>query len=85
MSEAGMVIVGGGEAGASASLALREKGWAGTITLIGEQPHAPYELPPLSKAVMTAVDEPSTPTILGESRMREKAIEFPALFECDFY
>lgn len=76
MSEAGMVIVGAGEAGASAALALREKGWSGTITLIGEQPHAPYELPPLSKAVMTAADEPSAPTILEETRMREKAIDF---------
>ena len=76
MSEAGMVIVGAGEAGASAALALREKGWTGAITLIGEQPHAPYELPPLSKAVMTAAGEPSMPTILDESRMREKAISF---------
>jgi 3-phenylpropionate/trans-cinnamate dioxygenase ferredoxin reductase subunit len=76
MSEAGMVIVGAGEAGASASLALREKGWTGAITLIGEQPNAPYELPPLSKAVMTAAGEPSTPTILDESRMHEKAISF---------
>ncbi len=76
MNKAGMVIVGAGEAGASAALALRDKGWTGGITLIGEQPHAPYELPPLSKAVMTAADEPSAPTILNETRMREKAIDF---------
>ncbi len=76
MSKAGMVIVGAGEAGASAALALRDKGWTGGITLIGEQPHAPYELPPLSKAVMTAAAEPSVPTTLSESRMREKAIDF---------
>jgi 3-phenylpropionate/trans-cinnamate dioxygenase ferredoxin reductase subunit len=78
MSEPGMVIVGAGEAGASAAVALREKSWTGAITLLGEQPHAPYELPPLSKAVMTAAEEPSAPTILHESRMREKAIDFRA-------
>ena len=78
MSEPGMVIVGAGEAGASAAVTLREKGWTGSITLLGEQPHAPYELPPLSKAVMTATDEPSAPTILHESKMREKAINFRA-------
>jgi 3-phenylpropionate/trans-cinnamate dioxygenase ferredoxin reductase subunit len=78
MSEPGMVIVGAGEAGASAAVSLREKGWPGAITLLGEQPHAPYELPPLSKAVMTAAEEPSAPTILHESRMREKAIDFRA-------
>jgi 3-phenylpropionate/trans-cinnamate dioxygenase ferredoxin reductase subunit len=76
MSEAGMVIVGAGEAGASAALALREKGWSGRITLIGEEPQEPYERPPLSKAVMTAPDEPRAPTILHEARMRDKGIEF---------
>jgi 3-phenylpropionate/trans-cinnamate dioxygenase ferredoxin reductase subunit len=65
-----------GEAGASAAVSLREKGWTGAITLLGEQPHAPYELPPLSKAVMTAAAEPAAPTILAESRMREKNIDF---------
>jgi len=78
MSDAGMVIVGAGEAGANAALTLRDKGWTGSITLIGEQPHAPYELPPLSKAVMTAADEPAAPTILDESRIREKNIDFRA-------
>ena len=46
----GMVIVGAGEAGARAAFALREQGWTGLVTLIGEEIHAPYERPPLSKA-----------------------------------
>lgn len=45
----GIVIVGAGECGARAAFALREKGYDGSITLIGAEPHLPYERPPLSK------------------------------------
>ncbi|CEJ19431.1 pyridine nucleotide-disulphide oxidoreductase, classI(partial sequence) protein [Ralstonia solanacearum IPO1609] len=48
-----MVIVGAGHVGGRAALALREAGWQGPIALIGEEPHAPYERPPLSKGVLT--------------------------------
>ena len=49
-----MVIVGAGECGARAALALREAGYDGPVTLIGDEPHAPYERPPLSKDAITA-------------------------------
>ena len=50
MSGAGrVVLVGGGLAGARAATTLREEGHDGPITLIGAEPHAPYERPPLSK------------------------------------
>jgi 3-phenylpropionate/trans-cinnamate dioxygenase ferredoxin reductase subunit len=49
---AGMVIVGAGECGTRAAFALRESGYAGPVTLIGSEPHLPYERPPLSKTVM---------------------------------
>lgn len=45
----GIVIVGAGECGARAAFALRERGYDGSITLIGAEPHLPYERPPLSK------------------------------------
>ncbi|QRY65476.1 FAD-dependent oxidoreductase (plasmid) [Ensifer sp. PDNC004] len=44
-----IVIVGAGECGARAAFALREKGYDGKVTLIGTEPHLPYERPPLSK------------------------------------
>lgn len=44
------VIVGAGECGARAAFALRQQGFAGTVDLIGSEPHAPYERPPLSKS-----------------------------------
>jgi 3-phenylpropionate/trans-cinnamate dioxygenase ferredoxin reductase component len=43
------VIIGGGLAGAKAAEALREQGFEGDLTLIGEEQHRPYERPPLSK------------------------------------
>ncbi|HEU5438046.1 MAG TPA: FAD-dependent oxidoreductase [Ktedonobacterales bacterium] len=46
---AGIVIVGGGIAGASAAEALRREGYAGRVTLVGEEAVPPYERPPLSK------------------------------------
>jgi 3-phenylpropionate/trans-cinnamate dioxygenase ferredoxin reductase component len=43
------IIVGGGLAGAIAARTLREEGFDGRITLLGEEQHRPYERPPLSK------------------------------------
>jgi 3-phenylpropionate/trans-cinnamate dioxygenase ferredoxin reductase subunit len=50
----GMLIVGGGECGARAAVTLREKGWAGAITLVGRETLHAYERPPLSKTAMTS-------------------------------
>jgi NADPH-dependent 2,4-dienoyl-CoA reductase/sulfur reductase-like enzyme len=47
-----IVIVGAGLAGATAAATLREQGYDGELTLFGQEPHAPYELPALSKAVL---------------------------------
>jgi 3-phenylpropionate/trans-cinnamate dioxygenase ferredoxin reductase subunit len=45
----GIVIVGAGECGTRAAFALREAGYSGSVTLVGAEPHLPYERPPLSK------------------------------------
>jgi 3-phenylpropionate/trans-cinnamate dioxygenase ferredoxin reductase subunit len=45
-----IVIAGAGHAGGSAAAMLRQLGWQGSITLIGEEPIPPYQRPPLSKA-----------------------------------
>lgn len=47
-----IVVVGAGLAGLRVAEAAREAGFAGRIVLIGEEPHAPYDRPPLSKAVL---------------------------------
>jgi 3-phenylpropionate/trans-cinnamate dioxygenase ferredoxin reductase subunit len=43
------IIVGGGLAGAIAAQTLLEEGFDGSVTLLGQEPNAPYERPPLSK------------------------------------
>ncbi|NAS22748.1 FAD-dependent oxidoreductase [Herbidospora sp. NEAU-GS84] len=47
-----VVVVGAGLAGVRSVEALRAHGYQGRITLIGEEPHRPYDRPPLSKAVL---------------------------------
>src|SRR3712207_3229266 len=69
-----MVIVGAGEAGARAALALRENGWTGPVTLIGAEGYPPYERPPLSKAVMVAPETPAPRSILTEQHLSDHAI-----------
>ncbi len=46
------MIVGAGMAGVRTAVELREQGWPGRITLLGEEPHPPYDRPPLSKALL---------------------------------
>ncbi len=47
-----IVIVGGGQAGAQAAFSLRQWGYDGAITLIGDETALPYQRPPLSKAFL---------------------------------
>ncbi|MER5909432.1 FAD-dependent oxidoreductase [Streptomyces sp. NPDC001982] len=54
-----VVVVGAGMAGVQTAVALREQGFKGTVTLIGAEPHQPYDRPPLSKAVLLGKAEGS--------------------------
>ncbi|MFE0380287.1 NAD(P)/FAD-dependent oxidoreductase [Streptomyces inhibens] len=47
-----IVIVGASLAGLRAAEKLRAEGFAGSLTLVGEEPHPPYDRPPLSKQVL---------------------------------
>jgi 3-phenylpropionate/trans-cinnamate dioxygenase ferredoxin reductase subunit len=47
-----IVIIGAGQAGASLAAKLRSLGYAGALTLIGEEPAPPYQRPPLSKGYL---------------------------------
>ncbi|WP_019906778.1 FAD-dependent oxidoreductase [Methylobacterium sp. 77] len=52
MSEDGIVIVGAGQAGFQAAVSLREGGYIGAVTMIGNEASLPYQRPPLSKAYL---------------------------------
>jgi len=47
-----IVVIGGGQAGYQVATSLRQEGFAGRITLIGDEPGVPYQRPPLSKAYL---------------------------------
>ncbi|MCS0500935.1 NAD(P)/FAD-dependent oxidoreductase [Ancylobacter mangrovi] len=50
--DAGIVIVGAGQGGFQLAASLREMGFAGPVTLVGDEPGLPYQRPPLSKAYL---------------------------------
>jgi NADPH-dependent 2,4-dienoyl-CoA reductase/sulfur reductase-like enzyme len=53
-----IVIVGASLAGLRAAETLRARGFDGELTLIGEEPHRPYDRPPLSKQLLQGTVEP---------------------------
>ena len=44
-----ILIIGGGQAAAQAVDTLRREGFDGRLVLVGDEPHLPYQRPPLSK------------------------------------
>ncbi|RWM82492.1 MAG: ferredoxin reductase [Mesorhizobium sp.] len=69
----GMVIIGAGECGGRAALALRELFYDGPVTLVGDEPHLPYERPPLSKDTM-ASDAPAIKAIASDEVLAGRSI-----------
>jgi 3-phenylpropionate/trans-cinnamate dioxygenase ferredoxin reductase subunit len=69
------IIVGAGQAGGWAAIAMRQAGFAGRIVLIGEEASRPYERPPLSKAVLTEAQEPPVAYFHTLERYAEQGIE----------
>ena len=69
-----IVIVGAGQAGASAILELRGNKYEGKIILIGDETHLPYERPPLSKDVILKPEETKI-EILSEEKLVELGVE----------
>ena len=56
----GVLVVGAGHAAGALAAALRQGGHEGAITLVGDEPLAPYQRPPLSKAVLKGEASPDT-------------------------
>lgn len=71
----GMIIIGAGECGTRAALALREAGYHGPVTLVGSEVHAPYERPPLSKDAIVA-ETPAPKGIAGAAGLAAAGIDF---------
>jgi len=52
-----VVIIGGGQGGFQTAASLRAEGYQEPITLIGDEPHIPYQRPPLSKGFLVGKQE----------------------------
>jgi 3-phenylpropionate/trans-cinnamate dioxygenase ferredoxin reductase subunit len=63
---AGVVIVGGGQAGLEAAAALRSQGYTSKIQLVGDEPHLPYQRPPLSKDYLSGKTDADSLLLRGE-------------------
>ena len=75
-TEQHVVIVGAGHAGGSAAAILRQFGHAGPITLIGDEPIAPYQRPPLSKAWLKGEADATSLALRPLAFYGENAIDF---------
>ena len=70
-----VVIVGAGHAGAQAAVALRQRGFTGSVALIGEEAEFPYERPPLSKEYLSGEKSFDRIKIRPEKFWSEKSID----------
>ena len=70
-----IVIIGAGQGGGCAAAALRQHGYAGRVTIVGDELHPPYERPPLSKQVLTGEREPGSTHLFARSAYDEQNIE----------
>ena len=73
-SPAAMVIVGAGHCGGRAALALRTAGWQAAIHLVGDEPHHPYERPPLSKDLLTGDKTAEACALLSDADLQDARI-----------
>ena len=78
MPDAGIVIVGASHAGFQLAASLRQHGFDGAITLLGEEPALPYQRPPLSKEYLEGKIGLELLLMRPEAFYRDHRIEFIA-------
>lgn len=71
-----VTIVGAGQAGGTVARTLRAEGFTGGITVIGSEPHLPYERPPLSKSFLLDADVPRIPHLLAAEAWDGLGVDF---------
>jgi 3-phenylpropionate/trans-cinnamate dioxygenase ferredoxin reductase subunit len=71
----GVLIVGASQAGAQLAASLRELGETGPITMVGAEPHLPYQRPPLSKAFLSGKAEADQLLLRSAAYYAERGID----------
>jgi 3-phenylpropionate/trans-cinnamate dioxygenase ferredoxin reductase subunit len=69
------VTIGAGQAAAVAARTLRRRGFDGRIILVGDEPHLPYQRPPLSKEFLAGTDTLESLQILPEAWWTDNGVE----------
>lgn len=70
-----VAIVGAGQAGYQVAASLREQGYDGRIVIVGDEPHAPYQRPPLSKAYLSGTSGVESVSLCPEKFYADRQIE----------
>ena len=65
-----IVVVGASAAGLTAAETLRRQGFAGTVTVLGDELHLPYDRPPLSKQILAGAWEPERATLREDAHLQ---------------
>lgn len=76
MSRVGCVIVGAGQAGTQLAVSLRERGYSGPVTLVGQETADPYQRPPLSKAYLMGKVDATNLTLRSANYLCEHDIDY---------
>lgn len=74
-SAAPLLIVGASHAGTQLAAAAREQGFDAPIVLLGDEPHVPYQRPPLSKGLLTGKTAEEQLALRGPDFYREQGID----------
>ena len=69
-----VLVVGAGLGGLRTVEQLRTAGFQGRISLVGDEPHAPYDRPPLSKQVLTGEWAPERTTLRTAAGLDELGV-----------
>ncbi|MEU9264520.1 FAD-dependent oxidoreductase [Streptomyces sp. NPDC048251] len=71
-----VLVVGASASGLTTVETLRRKGYEGRITVLGDEPHAPYDRPPLSKQVLLGAWEPERAALRTQDVLSALDAEF---------
>jgi 3-phenylpropionate/trans-cinnamate dioxygenase ferredoxin reductase subunit len=63
----GVLVIGAGQAGVQVATSLREAGFDGPVTMVGDEPHVPYQRPPLSKSFLADPAGPRVPELRNQA------------------
>src|ERR1700755_1621647 len=69
------VAIGAGQTAAVAARTLRRRGFDGRIVLVGDEPHAPYQRPPLSKEFLAGRDTRGSLDLLPAGWLADNDVE----------